>query len=121
MTIRQISAVTFFVADMARACAFYQALGFELKFGGVTAAFTSFYAGTSFVNLNADEPPAPGGGLAIFHVDDVDAVYARAVAAGLAPDFAPEDAPWGERYFHIRDPDGYLMSFAIPLSEYGRG
>ena len=27
-------------------------------------------------------------------------------AAGLTPDFAPRDAPWGERYFHIRDPDG---------------
>ncbi|MGH9996937.1 MAG: VOC family protein [Nitrososphaeraceae archaeon] len=24
----------------------------------------------------------------------------------------PTDASWGERYFHIRDPDGYLLSFA---------
>jgi len=45
-------------------------------------------------------------------VDDVDAQHARAVAAGLTPDFAPRDASWGERYFHITDPDGHEISFA---------
>ena len=24
----------------------------------------------------------------------------------------PTDAPWGERYFHIRDTDGYQLSLA---------
>jgi len=28
---------------------------------------------------------------------------------------SPDDAPWGERYFHIRDPDGHELSFARPL------
>ena len=27
----------------------------------------------------------------------------------------PTDAAWGERYFHIRDPDGYWLSFAEPI------
>ncbi|MGH8701888.1 MAG: VOC family protein, partial [Burkholderiales bacterium] len=27
----------------------------------------------------------------------------------------PADAPWGERYFHISDPDGHELSFARPL------
>ena len=115
MSIQLISAVTFFVADMARSCVFYRRLGFELKYGGETSEFSSFFAGASFVNLNAAEAPAPGGGLTIFHVDDVDAIYQRAITAGLSPDFPPEDAPWGERYFHLRDPDGYLLSFARPL------
>jgi uncharacterized glyoxalase superfamily protein PhnB len=26
----------------------------------------------------------------------------------------PRDAPWGERYFHMRDPDGHELSFARP-------
>ncbi|MDQ6724001.1 MAG: VOC family protein [Thermoproteota archaeon] len=26
----------------------------------------------------------------------------------------PMDAPWGERYFHIREPGGYQLSFAKP-------
>ena len=25
---------------------------------------------------------------------------------------APADAPWGERYFHVLDPDGHELSFA---------
>jgi uncharacterized glyoxalase superfamily protein PhnB len=28
----------------------------------------------------------------------------------------PADAPWGERYFHVRDPDGHELSFARPLA-----
>ncbi|MES1930895.1 hypothetical protein SADO_16668 [Salinisphaera dokdonensis CL-ES53] len=118
MGIRHISAVTLFVTDMARSCAFYRGLGFELKFGGEEAGFTSFHAGSGFLNLNAGETARPGGGLTIFHVDDVDAVHTRALAAGLKPDFKPADAPWDERYFHIRDPDGYTLSFATPLADY---
>jgi uncharacterized glyoxalase superfamily protein PhnB len=45
----------------------------------------------------------------------VDAFYARAVAAGLCPDSAPRDATWGERFFHLTDPDGHELSFAQPL------
>jgi uncharacterized glyoxalase superfamily protein PhnB len=51
----------------------------------------------------------------IFHVHDVDALHARALAAGLAPEAPPRDAEWGERYFHLRDPDGHELSFARPL------
>jgi uncharacterized glyoxalase superfamily protein PhnB len=29
---------------------------------------------------------------------------------------APTDAPWGERYFHLRDPDGHELSFAKLLT-----
>lgn len=115
MAIQHISAITLFVTDMARACAFYQALGFRVKFGGSEAGFTSLYAGTGFLNLARSETTAVGWGRAIFHVDDVDATHAQAVDAGLCPDFAPHDAEWGERYFHIRDPDGHELSFATPL------
>jgi len=46
----------------------------------------------------------------------VDAFYAHALAAGAKPEFAPRDAPWGERYFHLVDPDGHELSFAKPLT-----
>ena len=39
----------------------------------------------------------------------------RARAAGFAPATAPRDAEWGERYFHLTDPDGHELSFARPL------
>jgi len=32
----------------------------------------------------------------------------------LAPE-APLNASWGERYFHLHDPDGHELSFARPL------
>jgi uncharacterized glyoxalase superfamily protein PhnB len=27
----------------------------------------------------------------------------------------PRDAEWGERFFHLTDPDGHELSFAWPL------
>jgi len=115
--IRSLSAVTLATYDMARAVAFYQALGFEMLYGGAGSEFTSFAAGHSYLNLIAVPPETPLGwwGRAIFYVDDVDAMHARAVAAGCTPEAAPRDAPWGERFFHLRDPDGHELSFARRL------
>jgi uncharacterized glyoxalase superfamily protein PhnB len=48
-------------------------------------------------------------------VDDVDAMYQRVRATGPLPLTAPADAPWGERYIHVHDPDGHELSFAKPL------
>ena len=33
-------------------------------------------------------------------------------AIGFARLHGGPDAPWGERYFHVRDPDGHELSFA---------
>lgn len=111
-----ISAITLATRDMGGAVAFYEALGFVLKFGGPAAPFTSFQAGSGYLNLTkvAAETPASWWGRAIFYVDDVDAQYRRACSAGLSPAFAPRDGTWGERYFHIQDPDGHELSFARP-------
>ena len=116
MAITGLSAVTFAVRDMARALAFYRALGFTVKYGDETSGFTSLVAGAGFLNL-IHEPNADvrWWGRAIFYVDDVDAQYQRALDASITPMFAPEDARWGERYFHITDPDGHEVSFAKPL------
>jgi uncharacterized glyoxalase superfamily protein PhnB len=51
----------------------------------------------------------------IFYVADVDALYDRALAAGYQPATVPLDAEWGERFFHLIDPDGHELSFARPL------
>jgi uncharacterized glyoxalase superfamily protein PhnB len=51
----------------------------------------------------------------IFYVSDVDALHRRALAAGYQPTTSPHDAEWGERYFHVNDPDGHELSFARPL------
>ena len=117
--IEQISAITLATRDMAAAVAFYEALGFEKLYGGRTAVFTSFRAGDGYLNITAETPDQPWSwwGRAIFYVDDVDAMHARALAAGFAPETAPRDAPWGERFFHLTDPDGHQLSFARPLAK----
>jgi catechol 2,3-dioxygenase-like lactoylglutathione lyase family enzyme len=116
--ITAISAVTLATHDMARAVRFYRSLGFPLFYGGETAGFTSFRVGTGYLNLIAQ--PAERRwcwwGRVIFYVTDVDALYRRAVALGLQPHALPRDAEWGERYFHLTDPDGHELSFARPLS-----
>jgi catechol 2,3-dioxygenase-like lactoylglutathione lyase family enzyme len=120
--VEMISAVTFATADMARAVGFYEQLGFHLLYGGGDAAFSSFRVGSGYVNLQADDtwtPPPVVWGRVIFYVDDVDAMYQRAIAAGLTPSTPPADAAWGERYFHILDPDGHELSFARPLGDGG--
>ncbi len=115
MSVRNISAVTFAVSDMSRSVRFYHSLGLEMLYGGEDASFTSFQAGESFVNLIRTEGyTGRWWGRTILRVDDVDAQYGVLVEAGLSPD-EPQDAAWGERYFHIDDPDGHELSFAEPL------
>lgn len=102
---------------MVLAVRFYEALGFELRYGGPDADFTSFRTGDGFLNLqHVDARPDGAWGRVIFWIDDVDAMYERALAAGFSPSTEPADAPWGERYFHLSDPSGHELSFAHPLT-----
>ena len=112
--------MTLATRDMRASIAFYTALGFEMAHGGPDARLTSFHAGGSFLNIIARPGVFRWWGRAIFHVSDVDAMHARAHAAGLEPEFEPRDAPWGERYFHLVDPDGHELSFARPLNQKQR-
>src|SRR5215813_7604281 len=87
--IESISAITLATHDMARAVRFYRMLGFEVLYGGDDAAFTSFRAGTSYLNLIAQpaERTWSWWGRVIFYHSDVDALHASVLAAGYRPDF----------------------------------
>jgi len=114
VAVRSIDALTLATHDMGRAVRFYRALGFALRYGGEDVEFTSFHCGGQYLNLILVGPEKrwQWWGRAIFHVDDVDAMHALALAAGFTPESPPRDAPWGERYFHLTDPDGHELSFA---------
>jgi catechol 2,3-dioxygenase-like lactoylglutathione lyase family enzyme len=62
--IEGISAVTLATHEMPLAVRFYRALGFEVVHGGEESSFTSFRAGTSYLNLIAQpaERRWSGGG-----------------------------------------------------------
>jgi catechol 2,3-dioxygenase-like lactoylglutathione lyase family enzyme len=64
---------------------------------------------------------SPDFGRVIFHTDDVDKLYYQLkhdkyVNKSLTFENEPTNAPWGERFFHIRDPDYYQLSFAQHIS-----
>lgn len=115
--IESISAITLATHDMPRAVRFYSVLGFQLLHGGEESSFTSLRAGTGYLNLVSQpaERHWSWWGRVIFYVADVDALYKRARAAGYQPASVPRDAEWGERFFHLVDPDGHELSFARPL------
>jgi len=117
MVIESISAITLATHDMARAVRFYIMVGFDLIHGGEDAGFSSFRAGTGYLNLitRVEQRHWAWWGRVIFHVSDVDALYTHVIACGYRPDTVPRDAAWGERFFHLTDPDGHELSFARPL------
>src|SRR6266852_1509293 len=102
--IEGISAVTLGTHEMPRAVRFYRALGFEVLHGGEESSFTSFRAGTSYLNLVAQpaERRWSWWGRTIFYVADVDELYNRALAAGLEP-ASPSTSGWRVRVIPARD------------------
>jgi catechol 2,3-dioxygenase-like lactoylglutathione lyase family enzyme len=94
--IEGISAVTLGTHEMPRAVRFYRTLGFEVLHGGEHWSFTSFRAGTSYLNLitQPTERRWSWWGRVIFYVADVDALYDRALAAGYQPATVLRDAKW---------------------------
>ena len=117
MKVERISAVTFRVSNMKASVQFYRdVLGMEVLYGGGTAGFSSLRAkdaDSAILNLEQGEP-VNGWGRLIFHVADVDAIWRRFNELGFKPE-KPRNASWGERHFHMRDPDGHELSFARPL------
>ncbi len=64
--------------------------------------------------VSARSQDAASGGLAV-NVDDVDAHYERARAAGARIDGPPVDQPYGRREYGTRDPEGHRWWFGTPL------
>jgi catechol 2,3-dioxygenase-like lactoylglutathione lyase family enzyme len=116
-TIEKISAITLRVMNMKASVQFYRdVLGMELLYGGERASFSSLRASDSasaIVNLEQGDS-MPRWGRLIFHVTDVDAFWTHLREKGFDPEI-PRGASWGERYFHMLDPDGHELSFARPL------
>ena len=116
-TIERISAVTFRVRKMTESVRFYRdVLGMELLYGGEGTGFSSLRAKdtqSAILNLEQGKPVTRWGRL-IFYVSDVDTLWNHLKDRGFDPQM-PQDASWGERYFHMPDPDGHELSFARPL------
>jgi catechol 2,3-dioxygenase-like lactoylglutathione lyase family enzyme len=145
MKVYRISAITVKVKDMEKSCSLYSKIpGFRLTYGGEPSdSFTTFEIGKgskrTYLNLERTEDDegssddsykkpnlgkTKGGedfGRIIFHTENVDKLYSymkndEYISKYIVFENEPTNAPWGERFFHIREPNGYQLSFAQPLS-----
>jgi catechol 2,3-dioxygenase-like lactoylglutathione lyase family enzyme len=117
MNVEKISAVTLKVASMQASLRFYRdLLGMEVIYGNEHGCFSSLRTWNPkdpILNLERGRATTRWGRL-IFYVPQVDAFWSFLKKQGFQPEI-PQDASWGERYFHLCDPDGHELSFAYPL------
>jgi uncharacterized glyoxalase superfamily protein PhnB len=86
----------------------------ELAFGGTTLMLSGEYPELGL------EGPAPGKPVAMtlhLHVDDCDAVIARALKAGAALEMAAQDHFYGERSGSFRDPFGHRWNVGHSIED----
>ena len=126
MKVSKISAVTLLVSNMKRSVDFYSKIpDFKIVYGGSEAQFTSFLIDNvvkSYLNLKLNKTHSTDFGRIIFYTDDVDELFAYMQDDKIISELGkfeskPEDAAWGERFFHMLDPDGYKLAFATPLGD----
>lgn len=79
------------------------------EFGGDVLAPPTRGGASMAINLNLPSP------------EDVDRMFARAVAAGAVGSMPPGDVFWGARYARIRDPFGHVWAFNAPLAASSGG
>ena len=70
--------------------------------------------GNAVLELGEPDPPAPMPTTFYLYVDDADALYARAVAAGATPLGAPADQSYGDRVGSVSDATGTVWYIAQP-------
>lgn len=144
MKVYRISAITLRVKDMEKSCTLYSKIpGFSLTYGGKPSdRFTTFEIGkgsnaTTYLNLELMEVDEGSSdfykkpnfgktrdsedfGRIIFHTKNVETLYSymkqdEYISKSVVFENEPTNAPWGERFFHVRETNGYQLSFAQPL------
>ena len=86
----------------------------ELKIGD-----TKFYLGDEMPDMGAVSPQTLGGSPVSLnlYVENCDAVYNRAVAAGAKGAMPPADMFWGDRYGKLTDPFGHNWGIATHIED----
>ena len=107
---------------LARAFGFEETLRYSGPEGYVSHAEMRLGDGVIYMGDPGGDYRNPANAGASTHmtcvtVDDVDAAYERAKAAGADITEEPSDQDYGERRFMARDPEGHGWSFAQPIRE----
>jgi catechol 2,3-dioxygenase-like lactoylglutathione lyase family enzyme len=125
---QRVSLITLGVADVARATAFYESLGWrragesldEISFFQLAGQALALYPREMMAeDLGRDHEPGPGAIALAQNLrlrSDVDRLFAEAVSAGAEPLKLPHDTPWGGYIAYVADPDGHAWEFAhVPM------
>lgn len=103
-----LNQVTLPTTDLARAVAFYRALGLVQIVSSPPryARFECPGGGSTLSLHHVPSPPAEPGVVIYFECEDLDERCQSLVARGVAFESPPTDQPWLWREAHLRDPDG---------------
>lgn len=120
MKIKSVSGITCYVKNLNKTAEFYEQLGYDIKkreTNHVTAYSNWFWI--DFLSIAKDERTSftkgvdlsnKGAGMFLYmSVDNVDEFHAHLLSKGIKPLTRPQDQPWGNREFILRDPDGYRL------------
>jgi uncharacterized protein len=136
MTPQRVTLITLGVDDLARARAFYEALGWRPAEANESVAFYRMEGmalglfGRAALAADQGRPEATLGTGAMTLAQNfpdragVDAAFADAVAAGAQPLKVPQEVFWGGYSGYYADPDGHVWELAHnpfwPLDADGR-
>lgn len=130
---QRVSLITLGVADLARARAFYAALGWreapastaEIAFFQLPGQALALYARAALARDQGRAALPEGSGSVTLAQnlrsdEAVDALFAEAVAAGARALSRPAATPWGGYVGYVADPDGHVWEFAhVPMFPLG--
>ncbi|MCA9349036.1 VOC family protein [Candidatus Saccharibacteria bacterium] len=116
----KVTNLLFWCQDNTLSEKFYKKLGFErvegddqytrLRLGGFEVVLITMRDEDEFAKDSLN--PEKGRGMYVYlQVEDVDAEYTRQLKIGLKPSTEPQNWPWGNREFILKDPDGYKLVF----------
>ena len=129
MDLKAADYVVVIVSDLDKSLHFYtEVLGLPLHHRAPNDKFAELDTGVTHIALytrdgmaetlkreiSAPDKSQPGFELG-FKVDDADAAYAEAIAAGAESAVEPTTKFWGQRTAYVYDPDGHLIEFAQEL------
>jgi uncharacterized glyoxalase superfamily protein PhnB len=125
----RLDAIGLVVSDLDRSLAFYRRLGVAIPDAAGPHAEAELGGGVRLMwdteevvrSLHPEWTPVPAGegiGLAV-RCDtpaEVDELHAQLVADGAGSGLDPFDAPWGQRYAQLQDPDGHSVDLYAALA-----
>lgn len=122
----KITNLLFWVQENKLSEKFYKKLGFEVVQSDDEHSLVSLNGfAIDLVNMRDEEKFArdsmsgdKGRGVYVYiGVDNVNMAYKKLLEQGFTPSSTPQDWPWGNREFILKDPDGYKLCFWEKLNE----